>query len=434
MPRKLIFCLLICLIGSAATTTADDWNQWRGNHRDGMWHETGVLRNLNADNLTTLWRQPVGAGYSGPTVANGRVFLMDRQTEPSQTETIRCFDAQSGKPIWQHGYDAIYTISYTAGPRTSVTVDGDLAYALGAMGHLHCLQVADGKVVWQRDLDREYKISETKRMPIWGIACSPIVVGDLLILQIGAEDATVIALEKSTGKEVWRALDDRGQYSSPVLTKQNGEDVLICWTGEAVAGLNPTSGDVYWRHEFLPSRMPIGVATPLISGNRIFLTSFYDGSMMLEMNPGEMTVKQLWAAKGPNERMTKALHSIISTPIWIGEYIYGVDSYGELRCIRASDGKRIWENSDAVQRNRWGTIHFVANGDEIWMFNDQGQMIVGHLSPEGLEEISRVKIIEPTKPQLPNRRGGVCWSHPAFANKCVFVRNDQEVICIDLSD
>jgi hypothetical protein len=154
---------------------------------------------------------------------------------------------------------------------------------------------------------------------------------------------------------------------------------------------------------------------------------------MLKMNSDEMSVEEVWSAKGPNERNTKALHSIISTPIWIGNHIYGVDSYGELRCLRAKDGVRVWENLEAVDKNRWGTIHFVSHGDDVWMFNDQGEMVIGQLNPDGLKEISRVKIIEPTTPQLPQRRGGVCWSHPAFASRCIFVRNDEEIICVDVS-
>jgi outer membrane protein assembly factor BamB len=359
---------------------------------------------------------------------------MDRQSKPKQMESIRCFDVASGDPLWQVEYEAVYTITYTAGPRASVTVDGGRAFALGSMGHLHCVNVEDGTVIWKRDLDSDYRISETKRLPIWGIACSPIIYGDNVILQIaGSEGACVVALQKATGKEVWRSLEDRGQYSSPVLVKQNGNDVLVCWTGDAVAGLNPASGEVYWRFPFPPTNMPIGVATPVIHEDDIFVTSFYDGSLMLRMDQSAMTVKKVWSARGPNERKTEALHSIISTPIWIGDHIYGVDSYGELRCIQASDGKRVWENQDAVKRNRWGTIHFVSADPNVWMFNEQGEMIVGRLDPDGMEEISRVKIIEPTRPQLPNRSGGVCWAHPAFANRCVFVRNDQEIVCIDLS-
>lgn len=419
----------------AAVVWADDWTQWRGNNRDGNWNETGVVNELTAENLKTVWRQPIGSGYSGPTVADGRVYVMDRQEKPEQAESIWCFDAKTGQRLWQHQYPVTYTISYTAGPRASVTIDGGLAFAVGAMGDLNCLNVADGSVAWKKNLNLEFRISETKRMPIWGITPSPLIFGELLILQIsGADGAAVVGLDKTTGREVWRALNDAGQYSSPVLTKQAGKDVVICWTGEAIAGLDPTTGQVFWRHPFPPAQMPIGVATPIIKDDQIFVTSFYDGSLMLKMNQQEMSVSEVWSAKGPNERTTQALHSIISTPIWIGDHIYGVDSYGELRCLQASDGARVWESLTAVKKNRWGTIHFVSHSDDVWMFNEQGEIIIGQLTPQALVEKSRVKVIDPTTVQLPDRkRGGVCWSHPAFANRCIFVRNDREIICIDVS-
>ena len=413
---------------------AEDWAQWRGKDRSGQWTESGVLETLTAENLKIKWRQPISAGYSGPTVANGLVYVSGRDEKPEQIETIYCFDSVTGKPKWELTYPSVYTVGYTAGPRASITIDEDRAYALGTMGMLHCLKADDGEVIWKKDLDSEYNISTSKRMPIWGIACSPIIYNDLVIIVVGGDEgAALVAFNKATGKEVWRSLEDPIQYSSPVLTKQNGKDVLVCWTGASVVGLNPTSGEPYWQHPFAPSRMPIGIATPLIKDGRIFLTSFYDGSMMLEMGDKDMTIKELWSARGPNERKTKALHSIISTPIWIDDYIYGVDSYGQLRCLKAEDGQRVWESQAAVAKDRWGTVHFVSHGNDIWMFNEQGEVIVGRLSPEGLEELSRVKIIEPTKSQLPTRKAGVCWSHPAFADRCIFARNDKEILCVDLS-
>lgn len=415
----------------ASMTSADDWPQWRGVNRDGVWKEVGVRTEFEKEDVKPLWRQPVGTGYSSPTVAQGKVFLMDFD-EPKQEESIRCFDSKTGQPLWQQTYRSEYRISYTAGPRAAVTVDGKQAFALGAMGWLHCLNVENGEILWKRDLDADYQIMAKRRMPIWGIASSPIVVGENLIIQLGAEAAGVVALNKTTGTEVWRALDDRGQYTSPVLVQQNGKDVLVCWTGDSVAGLNPANGDSYWVHPFPPQRMPIGVATPVIHENRIFLTSFYDGSMMLEMSNQDMSVSQVWHEVGPNERTTKAIQSIISTPIWIGDHIYGVDSYGELRCLQASDGKRVWEDLSAVKKNRWGTIHFVRHGENVWMLNEQGELMIGQLSPQGLTVISRAKILDPNQMRMPNRKGGVCWSHPAFADKCVFARSDSELICISL--
>lgn len=422
----------VCLMLLAGSLPADDWTQWRGNNRDGVWHETGVITAFEKSDLEPRWRTPIGTGYSSPTVANGKVLLMDFD-EAKQDESVRCFDVKTGDELWSHTYHSEYRISYTAGPRAAVTIVGDRAFCLGAMGRLHCLNLKDGAVLWEKDLDEIYRVSADRRMPIWGIASSPIAVGGNLIIQLGAKEASVVAFDQDTGDEVWRSLKDRGQYSSPVLVKQNGKDVLVCWTGDGVAGLNPTTGIPYWQHPFRPTRMPIGVATPVVNGNRIFLTSFYDGSMMLEMSETSMEVSQLWHLIGPNERKTTALHSIISTPIWIGDYIYGVDSYGELRCLRASDGERVWEDLSAVERQRWATIHFVANGNNTWMLNEQGELMIGRLTRDGLEVTSRETILTPDQMRTPNRKGGVCWSHPAFANRCVFLRNDRELICIDLA-
>lgn len=429
-PVALSFWCCLCLQG------AQDWAQWRGNDRDGTWSETGLVAEFDQESLKTRWSQPVSAGYSGPTVADGRVYLMDRRTENGQqTERVLCFDSNRGDPIWQHEYQADYAnVGYGAGPRASVTIEDGIAYSLGTMGNVCCLDAKTGDVIWQRDLDRDYRVSETRRMPIWGISGSPLIYRENVILHVGGADgACVVALNKRTGEEVWRALDDRAQYSSPILVKQNGKDVVVCWTGDSVAGINPETGKVYWRFPFLPSRMPIGVATPVVQGNRLFFTSFYDGALMLEMDSPEMTVSEVWRASGPNERRTKALHSIISTPVWLGDYIYGVDSYGELRCLSASDGERVWEDLSAVPRSRWSTIHFVQNKNLTWMFNERGELILAKLTPEEFVEISRVQIIEPTTEQL-RQRNGVCWSHPAFADRCIFVRNDQELKCISLAE
>ena len=413
--------------------SADDWSQWRGNFRDGKWTESGIISKFSKEDLKPRWKKSVGTGYSSPTVAGDTVLLMD-YNESTEKESIRCFNARTGKQEWERTYLAPYTISYTAGPRAAVTIDRGLAYAFGAMGMLHCIDIRSGKVQWEKDLNAEYRISKDKRMPIWGLASSPLVHQGVLILQIGAKDASVIGLDSSSGEELWKSLDEPAHYSSPVIVKQNEKDVVVCWTGKSVAGLDPLKGTVHWRHPFRPQRMPIGVATPVIKDNKIFLTSFYDGSMMLEMSETEMAVKQLWHLVGENERSTKAIHSIISTPIWIDDYIYGVDSHGELRCLAAETGERVWVDLTAVKKDRWGTIHFVGHGDDVWMFNEQGELMIGALDPSGLEIKSRASVLEPNQMRRPNRQGGVCWSHPAFANKCVFLRNDKELICISLAE
>ena len=416
-------------------SSVDDWPQGRGESRDGVWSESGVHTTLPSS-ADVKWEAEIGAGYSGPTVANGKVYVMDRMTEPEAIERVLCFDAESGEQIWKHQYESTYRIGYPAGPRASVTVHDSLTYCHGAMGQLTCLDAEKGKVVWEKDLDKEYSIAnrdrKLNRMPIWGMTCSPIIYKNLVILQIGARDAGVVAFDRMTGEEIWKATDDRGQYSSPVLIEQGQTDILVCWTGDSVCGIAAKDGNVHWQIPWKPVNMPIGCASPVVKGNHIFCTSFYDGSMLIKFDSEKPTAEKVWHRIGANEKQTEALHSIISTPIWLDDHIYGVDSYGEFRCLEAMTGKRIWEDQTAVPKSRWSTIHFVQNGQTIWMFNERGELISANLTPEKFNEISRLKIIEPTKKQL-NRRGGVCWSHPAFAMKSVFVRNDNRLIRVSLA-
>jgi outer membrane protein assembly factor BamB len=393
-----------------------------------VWREGGVVERFESDRLAPLWRAPIGAGYCGPTVAKRRLYVMDRLLEPKPVERVLCFDSKSGQRLWAHAYECQYKISYTAGPRASVTIDDGRAYALGAMGHLHCFDAGAGVVLWKRDLLADFNIA----MPIWGIAAAPLVVDDLLILLIGGEDeAGVVALDKKDGEERWRALRDRAQYSAPILIQQAGRPVVVCWTADSVAGLDPASGQVYWRFPFAPSKMPIGVPTPIVDNGRLLVSSFYDGSLLLALRQDRLAVDQVWRRRGRSEQDTDALHAMISTPLFLGDYIYGVDSYGQLRCLDARTGDRVWEDLTATANERWGNIHFVRNGERIWMFNELGELIISKLSPSGFEEISRAKLIEPTRIQL-NRRGGVCWSHPAFADRHVFARNDEELVCASL--
>jgi outer membrane protein assembly factor BamB len=269
-------------------------------------------------------------------------------------------------------------------------------------------------------------------MPDWGITGAPLVEGDLLIVQIGGENgACVVALEVKTGAERWRALDDRAGYAAPIVVEQGGKRVILVWTGDSVAGLDPATGQTLWRHPFPPAQMPINVATPVVDGNRVLFTSFYDGAMLLELDKSRLAVRELWHRRGQSEQQTEAIHSIISTPILSGNHIYGVDSYGELRCLDARTGDRIWEDQTATPRARWSTIHLVRHEDRIWMFNERGELIIARLSPQGFEEISRARLLDPTEDQL-RQRGGVCWAHPAFAYGHVFARNDREIVCVDL--
>jgi outer membrane protein assembly factor BamB len=348
--------------------------------------------------------------------------------EPAQQERVHCFDRESGKPLWTHAYPVSYGgVGYPAGPRASVTVHDGRAYALGAVGNLACLDAESGALLWSRDLNRDYAI----QMPNWGIAAAPLVEGDVVILQIGGKDACIVGLDRKSGADRWRALPDRASYSAPITIDQEGKRVVVCLTGDRVVGLDPASGALQWEFPFPATRWPIAIATPVLDRGRLFFTSAIDGSLMLRLVPGRLAVEKVWQRRGPSERVTDSLHGLISTPILEGDHLYGIDHYGELRCLDAKTGDRIWESLDVMPQARWATAHLVRNGDRTWILNERGELIIARLTPQGYRELSRARLLGPTTGQLP-QRGGVTWSHPAFAHGHVFARNDNELVCADL--
>jgi outer membrane protein assembly factor BamB len=424
-----------CVFGLAALLAAgplraDDWPQWRGPNRDGVWRETGTIEKFGSPEIKLKWRMPISSGYTGPTVAEGRVYVADRLTEPSEMERVLCLDWQTGKMLWTHRYDCKYGgIGYKAGPRASVLLADGRAYSLGTAGHLFCFDAASGKVFWSHDLKEEYRV----RMPHWGISAAPVIEGDLLIVQAGGQDkACVCAFDKTTGQERWKALPDDASYSAPIVIDQAGRRVVVCWTGNRIVGLDPADGRLLWEHPFPWEKWPIAIATPVLDRDLLLFSEAHQGTLLLRLSQTGPRVEKVWHRRKENVADGKVLHCLISTPMIDGEYLYGVDGGGILRCLRLATGEQVWEDRTAVPPNRFATIHLVRHGERTWMFNECGELIIARLTAKGFEEISRAKLIEPTTDQLP-RRDGVTWSHPAFAYRHVFARNDKALVCADLS-
>jgi outer membrane protein assembly factor BamB len=444
-----ILGLLACLL-SSASAFADDWPQWLGPKRDGVWRETGILDAFPAGGPKFRWRTTIGAGYSGPAVAGDKVFVTDRvlsegSRNPASpfslsvvggSERVLCLDASTGKILWKHEYPCPYRVSYAAGPRTTPTISDGRVYTLGAMGDLLCLDAESGKVYWSKNLPKEY----ATKVPMWGYAAHPLVDGDKLICLAGGSGSVVVALEKSTGKELWRALSaDEIGYCPPVIIEVGGRRQLIVWHPEAVNGLDPETGRVAWSQKFAV-KAGMTIATPRQDGPLLFVSCFYNGSMMLRLSPDLSTASVVWRGKSNREmpKQTDGLHSVMATPALKDGFIYGVCSYGELRCLNAESGERVWKTMQATTggpEERWSHAFLVAQGDRFFLFNEKGDLIIARLTPKGYEEVSRAHVLDPTNRMVANQRTqkqSVLWSHPAFAHQAVFARNDNEIVCVDL--
>jgi outer membrane protein assembly factor BamB len=424
---QIVFLIFSLVLLNTIFVNAQDWPGWRGPNRDGVFPDTGLVERFDSNVPEKKWSAPVGSGYSGPTVAAGKVFLTDLIEGNVQTEGVLCFDEKTGEKLWEFRYDCIYEgVGYPAGPRASVIYEKGKIWSLGTMGHLFCFDAGTGDVIWQKDLNVEYNI----KMPIWGIAASPLIDEEKIIVQIGGSDgAGIVAFNKNTGNEIWRNLQDGASYSAPVIAEKNGRKVLVAWTEEHLAGMDPENGEVFWKFPW-KLKMAMGISTPVISNDYLFVSSFYNGSLLIHLGDDYTTAKKVWQRSGESERNTDALHCVMNTPVIIGDYIYGVDSYGELRCLELQTGDRVWEDLSAVNKNRWANIHFIQIGENTWMFNEHGELLITRLSPQGLQELSRAKIIDTTQKQLPR---GVTWAHPAFSSGYLFVRNDHELISVRLT-
>ena len=212
-----------------------------------------------------------------------------------------------------------------------------------------------------------------------------------------------------------------------------GKRQLIIWTGQAVYGLNPATGAVYWSEAFA-TRYALAVASPRFSQNRLFFTAFYDGALMLDFDPSKMAPRVLWRSEKHSEMNTDALHAIICTPVFDEDYIYGVCSYGQLRCLKAATGERLWETFQATVQSgeavRWANAFLIRQGTRFFIFNEKGDLIIARLSPRGYAESSRMHLLDPLD-HSPGR--AVVWSHPAFAGRSVFARNDKELVAVSLA-
>ncbi len=424
--------------------SAADWPQWMGPQRDGVWREERLCRNFPEGGPKVLWEAKCGSGYAGPAVAEGRVFVPDRiAAEPGApkpansqaipgTERLLCFDALTGRLLWEYKRNCPCMVDYPAGPRATPTVHDGRVYFLGIHGRLACLDAATGKVVWERELEKDYKC----QAPMWGFAAHPLVFRDTLICLAAGEGSCVIAFDLKTGTEKWKAITDKEPgYSPPALCDNHGQPLLVQWTGGAIHGLDPVTGRELWSVPWT-TKYGVSIAAPRQSGDTVLVSGFWWGSKLLRLKPGDAAPEIVWETEKESDTRTTHLNSLMCTPVLRDGHFYGVCSYGQLRGLKWDTGARCWENNEIIGGGkdvRWGTafLTWMSDSDRALCFTENGELCILRLTPQGCEVISRAKVIEPDCPDVKERP--VVWTHPAYSGGRAFVRNNHMIRCLDLS-
>jgi outer membrane protein assembly factor BamB len=439
---RVIWAALLLLLLSARAARADDWPQWLGPQRDGVWREDGILDKFPNGGPKVLWRTPVGGGYAGPAVVGARVYVMDwmpekpgKRTGPGK-ERVLCLSATDGKSLGTHEYNTVYggLGGYPVGPRTTPLLEAGKLYTLGAMGDLCCLDAAKGTVHWQISLQKDLKIVP----PLWGHAGHLLTHGDKLITLGGGTDRAVLALDKTTGKEQWAALTSKEVcYAPPMVFRAGGRDQLIIWLSDSLNSLDPQTGKVFWSFPYpengQPMRPAVNIATPRLLDDLLVVTNFYHGPLVVRLDKEKPEATVLWRGKSNNPAKPDALHAVMTTPMVKNGYVYGVCGNGEMRCVKAATGEVAWSDAQAtgmVPNALFLTAFMVENGDRYFVLNDLGELLIVKMTPKGYEQIDRVFVLQPTH----DARGReALWSCPAFARRCMFLRNDREIICVSLA-
>lgn len=423
---KLKHLLLGLVAGVAIRGTipaqGEDWPQFRGPRGDGTWHGPALADRWPAEGLKQLWRQPLGGGYAGVVVAEGRAITLDRQPaadgQPAaegqpEVERVLAFDATTGQPLWQHAYPVTYgMLDYGNGPRAAATVVEGLVYTLGAMGHVHCLEAATGRVVWRHDLVADFGAV----IPTWGLAASPVVVGPLVLIHGGVQpNGCLVAFDRQSGREVWRSGADPAGYATPIVVPRGDHTQVICWSPEHVLGFDLADGQELWQ---VPYKVTYGVsiAAPVVAGDLVFVSGYWEGSKAIRLGPAAREATLAWEEK-------KHLQGLMSQPLVREGHAYMLDRSEGLTCFELASGRKLWDDDHQLTprgRNPQATLIWTGHDDRALALNSLGELILVRLNPQGFTELARAPLV------------GETWAHPAYADHRVLARTDTELVAAEL--
>jgi len=397
----------LTILAVALSALGSDWPQFLGPTRDGHSSETNLSLPWPKQGPRILWKTKVGSGWSGPVVSSNRIVIFHRVGDK---EVVECLNSTNGTRFWRAEYAATYRddFGFEEGPRATPAIDGGRVFTFGADGVLKCWDFASGANLWRIDTRKQFNSGKG----FFGIACSPLVEGNTVILNIGGKSAGVVAFDKATGAVLWKATDEGASYSSPVAAVIRGQHYVFVFARNGLVALEPKAGKVLWNFPWRPRiDASVTAATPLIIADQIFISASYDtGAALLRFN--ETKPEVIWSGDD-------ILSNHYATSVHHNGFLYGFDGRQEqrchLRCVEWKAGKVRWSE------DHFGSGALIVVGDNLLILTERGELILAPASPEKFSPVARAQII-----------GSDVRAHPALANGLFYARDKTALVCVDL--
>jgi outer membrane protein assembly factor BamB len=404
MKRLVLVTVILSVSAVVSNQAFDDWPQWRGPKRDGISSEHGLLKDWPAGGPPVLWRAAgAGTGYSSFSAANGRLYTLGAR---GGSEYLMAYQAATGKKLWEIVHGRRFGNDMGDGPRSTPTVDGDRLYTFGASGDLSVVEAATGKVFWKMNLLDKFGGSNIR----WGLSESPLVLSDRILVSPGGRGAAIVALNKTDGSVIWKSQGDEPGYSSAVMHEANGVREAIYFTGERALGVDIETGRLLWSYS-QASNQTANIATPIVRGNHVFLSSAYGtGAALLELTPAanKVTARQVY--------FTRDMRNHHATSVLVGDYLYGF-SDSILTAMKFDSGQVAWRDRSVGK----GSVVFADS--RLYLYSEQAVVGLAEASPDGYREHGRFQITAGNAPT---------WSHPIVSNGTLFIRDQDNIYAFDV--
>lgn len=392
-----LIALAVIFFAVTADLRADDWPQFRGPSANSISNEIGWNAKWPENGPNVLWRFNAGVGFSSMAVVNNCVYTMGNT---DNVDTIFCLDAKTGKVIWKHSYNCPTVNSYP-GPRVTPTVNQGKVYTISRMGHVFCLDAKTGKKVWAKNLLSDF----AGRNPGWNFAASPVIDGDMVIIEPGGRGTSLVALDKNNGQTIWKAGDDRPSYCTPYIYDRNGKKTIATMNVYGLVLTNLASGEEIWRYPW-KTKHNVNASTPTVFGDKIFISSGYGhGGALVKVNQST----PIWQ----HTKIRTQMHTCV---LWKGK-LYGFDDGSKMTCLDFETGEVHWTNSSP------GIGALIIADGKLIVLSDRGELMVASATETGFNPISKAKVLD-----------GRCWVLPVLSNGRIFCKtNEGKMVCVDVS-